>query len=209
MAPMGRARMVFNLRTPLSESEVRKLRVGDIVYITGILVTARDAAHKRIHQHLVESKELPFNLEGLALFHCGPLAKKVNGEWIILAAGPTTSMRMEPFEHEVIENLKVRLIIGKGGMGEQTRRAMVKHGAAYAMFTGGAAVLAAKYVSRVRGVLWMDLGMPEAVWFLEVENFGPLIIAMDSHGENLFEKVAEEAKRRMAEMLGVSRGSAT
>ncbi|MEM3466984.1 MAG: fumarate hydratase C-terminal domain-containing protein, partial [Candidatus Jordarchaeales archaeon] len=102
--------MTFNLMTPLSESDIRRLHVGDIVYITGTLVTARDAAHKRIHQYLMESKELPFNLEGLALFHCGPLAKKVDGEWVILAAGPTTSVRMEAFEHEVIKNLKVRLI---------------------------------------------------------------------------------------------------
>ncbi|MEM1506895.1 MAG: FumA C-terminus/TtdB family hydratase beta subunit [Candidatus Bathyarchaeia archaeon] len=199
--------MTFNLMTPLSESDIRRLHVGDIVYITGTLVTARDAAHKRIHQYLMESKELPFNLEGLALFHCGPLAKKVDGEWVILAAGPTTSVRMEAFEHEVIEKLKVRLIIGKGGMGEKTKRAMMEHGAAYAMFTGGVAVLAAKYVKRVRDVLWMDLGMPEAVWFLEVENFGPLIIAMDSHGANLFERVAEEAGRRMDGVLGGLRGS--
>ncbi|MCX8171198.1 MAG: FumA C-terminus/TtdB family hydratase beta subunit, partial [Candidatus Bathyarchaeota archaeon] len=163
--------MIFNLRTPLSESDVRRLRVGDITYITGTLVTARDAAHKRIHQYLAESRKPPFNLEGLALFHCGPLAKRVNGEWVIVAAGPTTSMRMEEFEHEVIKSLGVRLIIGKGGMGERTRRAMMEHGAAYAAFTGGAAVLAAKHVRRVRDVLWMDLGMPEAVWLLEVEGF--------------------------------------
>ncbi|MEM1607357.1 MAG: FumA C-terminus/TtdB family hydratase beta subunit [Candidatus Bathyarchaeia archaeon] len=193
--------MVFNLRTPLSESDIRKLHIGDIVYITGTLVTARDAAHKRIHQYLAESKKIPFNLEGLALFHCGPLAKRVDNGWIILAAGPTTSMRMEAFEHEVIRKLGVRLIIGKGGMGEMTRRAMVECGAAYAMFTGGAAVLAAKYVKRVIDVLWMDLGMPEAVWLLEVENFGPLIVAMDPHGGNLFENVVKEAEKRKAEIL--------
>lgn len=185
--------MTFNLKTPLSKDDIRKLHVGDVIYITGTLVTARDAAHKRIHEYLAESKKIPFNIEGLALFHCGPLVKKTGNEWIALAAGPTTSMRMEEFEHEVIGKLGVRLIIGKGGMGEKTRRAMMEHGAVYAVFTGGAAVLAAKYVKRVRDVLWLDLGMPEAVWFLDVENFGPLIVAMDSHGENLFDRVLKEA----------------
>lgn len=190
----------IDLKTPISEDEIRRLVAGDIIYLTGMIITARDAAHKRIHQYLAEGKKLPFNLKGLALFHSGPLAKKTNGEWTILAAGPTTSMRMEEYEYEVIEKLGPKLIIGKGGMGEKTRRALMEHGAAYAMFTGGAAVLAAKYIKRVIGVEWMDLGMPEAVWTLEVEGFGPLIITMDSHGNSLTEKVireAEERKRRL------------
>lgn len=195
--------MDFNLRTPISESDIRKLRVGDVVYITGTLVTARDAAHERIHQYLAESKDLPFSLNGLALFHCGPLARKANDEWVILAAGPTTSMRMEAYEHEVIEKLGVRLIIGKGGMGEKTKRAMMKYGVAYAMFTGGAAVLAARCVKRVKSVVWLDLGMPEAVWVLEVENFGPLIITIDSYGADLFEKIIREAEIKKSGIIGL------
>jgi len=191
----------INLRTPISEDEIRRVRAGDIIYLTGIVVTARDAAHKRIHQYLAEGKNLPFNLNGLALFHSGPLAKKTNGEWIILAAGPTTSMRMEEYEHEVIEKLRPKLIIGKGGMGEKTRRALMEHGAAYATFTGGAAVLAAKYIKRAIGVEWMDLGMPEAVWTLEVEGFGPLIITMDSYGNSLTEKVIREAEERRRNII--------
>ena len=188
--------MEFRLKTPLSENDVYKLKAGDVIYLTGRLITARDLAHKRIRQYLRENRKLPFNLNGLALFHCGPVVRKVDDEWTVVAAGPTTSMRMESFEHEVIEKLGVRLIIGKGGMGEKTRKAMMKHGAVYGAFTGGAAVLAAKHIKRVLDVKWMDLGTPEAVWTFEVEDFGPLIIAMDSHGESLFEKNLRRAEER-------------
>lgn len=188
--------MEFRLKTPLSEDDIRKLRVGSIVYLTGKLITARDLAHKRICQYLREGRKLPFNLNGLALFHCGPVVRKVDEGWVVVAAGPTTSMRMEPFEHEIIEKLGARLIIGKGGMGEKTRKAMMKHEVAYGVFTGGAAVLAAKRIKRVLDVKWMDLGTPEAVWTFEVEDFGPLIIAIDSHGENLFEETLREAESR-------------
>jgi tartrate/fumarate subfamily iron-sulfur-dependent hydro-lyase beta chain len=108
---------------------------------------------------------------------------------------------MEPFEHEIIEKLGVRFIIGKGGMGEKTRIAMMKIGSAYGVFTGGAAVLASKYIKRVVGVEWMDLGMPEAVWTFEVKNFGPLVIAIDSHGGDLFEKTIKEAEDRKARIF--------
>ena len=191
----------IHLRTPLTESDIRKLSAGDIIYVSGILVTARDAAHKRIHQYLDESRPLPFNLNGLALYHSGPLAKKVDGRWVILAAGPTTSMRMEDLEYKVIESLGVKLIIGKGGMGEKTVKAMMKHCAAYAMFTGGAAVLAAEHIREVKDVIWMDLGMPEAVWIIEVEDFGPLIVTIDSYGNNLVERTIAEAERRKTEIL--------
>ncbi|MBS7634819.1 fumarate hydratase C-terminal domain-containing protein [Candidatus Bathyarchaeota archaeon] len=193
--------MHINLRTPISENDIRRLRVGDIIYLTGTLITARDLAHKRICQYLRESRELPFNFDGLALFHCGPLVKKVNDQWTVVSAGPTTSMRMEPFEHEIIEKLGVRLVIGKGGMGEKTKMAMVKNGSAYGVFTGGAAALASKYIRRVLGVEWMDLGMPEAAWTFEVEKFGPLVIAIDSHGGDLFEKTIKYAEDRKAQIF--------
>jgi fumarate hydratase subunit beta len=189
------------LKTPLNEEEVRRLRVGDTVYVTGTLVTARDAAHKRIMQHLRREKELPVKLSGLALYHCGPLVRKVDGEWKVLAAGPTTSMRMEPFEGEVIRNLGVRLIIGKGGMGEKTLRAMKEVGAAYGVFTGGAGVLAAIRIKRVKHVEWFDLGIPDAVWVFEVDSFGPLIIGIDAHGNSLFDEVVHEAEKRKQRII--------
>lgn len=196
----------YKLTTPVSEEEIRKLKVNDIVYISGTIVTARDQAHKRALQFRKEGKQLPINLEGLALFHCGPIVKKEGDTWIVVAAGPTTSTRMDIFEDEFIKNFKTRIIIGKGGMGKRTTDAMQKYGAIYGAFTGGAAVLAARAIKNVRTVEWFDLGMPEALWILRAEEFGPLTVAIDSHGNNLFENVkkkTEENRKTIYEKLGV------
>lgn len=186
---------VYKLKTPISEEEIRKLNVNDIIYITGKMITARDQAHRRALEYFKAEQRIPLKLEGLPVYHCGPIVKKKDGEWGIVAAGPTTSTRMGVFEDEFIKNFKVRVIIGKGGMGKKTTDAMKKYGAVYGAFTGGAAVLAAREVRKVSNVLWSDLGMPEAVWVLEVENFGPLTVAIDSHGNNLFEDVREKVEK--------------
>jgi fumarate hydratase subunit beta len=197
---------VYKLKTPISEEDVRKLNVNDTIYISGTIFTARDEAHHRALEFYEEGKELPIDLLGLAVFHCGPIVKKEDDKWIIVAAGPTTSTRMDLFEDEFIKNFKVRVVIGKGGMGKRTTDAMKKHGAVYGALTGGAAVLAAKAIKNVRSVEWFDLGMPEAMWVLEVEDFGPLTVAIDAHGNNLFEDVrksVEEIKQKVYEKLGV------
>jgi fumarate hydratase subunit beta len=186
---------IYKLKTPISEEETRKLRVNDVLYISGTVVTARDQAHKRALEDFQKGKPLPVNLEGLAVFHCGPVMRKQGDRWITVAAGPTTSTRMEIFEEEFIRNFKPRVIIGKGGMGEKTTAAMARYGAVYGAFTGGAAVLAAKAVRNVKEVVWLDLGMPDAVWVLEVDEFGPLLIAIDSYGRNLFRDIAEQVQR--------------
>jgi len=196
---------VFKFKTPISEKDVRKLKVNDVLYVTGTIVTARDAAHKKALEQFKQGKPLPISLEGLAIFHCGPIVKKENDKWVVVAAGPTTSTRMEQFEDEFIKAFKVRVIIGKGGMGKKTTDAMQKYGAVYGAFTGGAAVLAAKAIKNVKTVEWLqDLGMPEALWVFDVEEFGPLTVAIDSHGNNLFEKVkkkAEESRTKIFEKL--------
>ncbi|UCE96112.1 MAG: fumarate hydratase C-terminal domain-containing protein [Candidatus Bathyarchaeota archaeon] len=184
----------YKLTTPISEEDIRKLRVNDVVYITGTIVTARDQAHKRALQFHEEGKRLPLNLEGLAVFHCGPIVKKEGDKWVIVAAGPTTSTRMDIFEDDFIKNFKTRIIIGKGGMGKRTTKAMQRYGAIYGAFTGGAAVLAAKAIKNVKAVEWFDLGMPEALWILEAEEFGPLTVAIDSHGNNLFEDIKQKTQ---------------
>jgi fumarate hydratase subunit beta len=189
------------LKTPLREEGVRKLKVGDVIYITGTLLTMRDAAHKRIMQYLEVGRKLPFTSDRVPIYHCGPLVKRTNGEWTVLAAGPTTSIRMEPFEEAVIRKLGVRLVIGKGGMGEKTAKAMKEAGAVYGAFTGGAAVLAAKQIKKVNDVQWLDLGMPEAVWSFEVDNFGPLIICIDSWGNNLYAKIRADAGNMKAKIV--------
>lgn len=196
----------YKLRTPISEEEICKLKVNDVVYITGTVVTARDQAHKRALEFFKQGKPLPVNLEGLAVFHCGPVMKKEGDKWIAVAAGPTTSTRMEAFEDEFIKDSKARVIIGKGGMGKRTADAMAKFGAVYCAFTGGAAVLAAEAIKRVKGVEWLNLGMPEAMWILEVKEFGPLVVAIDSHGHNLFMDVAEkveENRQRIYQKFGL------
>lgn len=193
----------YRLRVPLSEEDVRKLRVGDIVYLTGVIYTARDAAHRRIIEYLREGKPLPFDLRGGVIYHCGPVVAKKDGQWVVVAGGPTTSARMELYEYEVIEKLNVRVVIGKGGMGKRTAEACTKYGAVYATYTGGAGVLAAQSIKRVIDVHWLDLGIPEAVWVFEVEDFGPLVVAIDSTGRNLIEEVLEESVKRKNELLKV------
>jgi len=197
---------VYRLSTPISEETVRKLQVNDIVYLSGTIVTARDAAHRRALQLHNEGKQLPINLDGLVVFHCGPLIKQENKGWRVVAAGPTTSSRMEPFEDEFIKHFRIRMIVGKGGMGKKTVDAMKKYGAVYGAFTGGAAVLAAKAIKSVKGVEWSDLGMPEAMWILEVEEFGPLTVAIDAHGNNLFEIIqtkVDKTKQQIYKKLGI------
>ncbi|MEM3730351.1 MAG: FumA C-terminus/TtdB family hydratase beta subunit [Candidatus Bathyarchaeia archaeon] len=197
---------VYHLKTPISEEEIRKLKVNDVLYITGTIVTARDQAHRRALEYHKQGKALPINLEGLAVFHCGPVVTKEGDKWVAVAAGPTTSTRMDIFEDEFIKNFKVRVVIGKGGMGQKTTDAMKRYGAVYGAFTGGAAILAAKAIKNVKGVEWLDLGTPEALWIFEVENFGPLAVAIDSHGNNIFmdvQKKVEENKQKIYQKLGL------
>jgi len=198
---------VYHLKMPISEEDVRKLKVNDVIYITGTIVTARDQAHRRALEFFKQGKPLPINLEGLAVFHCGPVVSKEGDKWVAVAAGPTTSTRMDIFEGEFVKNFKVRVVIGKGGMGKKTTDAMAKYGAVYGAFTGGAAILAAKAIKNVRSVEWLDLGTPEALWIFEVEDFGPLAVAIDSHGNNIFMDVAkkvEENKQKIYQKLGLS-----
>ncbi len=198
---------VYKLKTPISEEDIRKLKANDVLYVTGTIVTARDQAHRRALEFFKEGKPLPVNLEGLAVFHCGPVMSKQGDKWIAVAAGPTTSTRMDIFEDEFIKNFKARVVIGKGGMGKKTTDAMAKYGAVYGAFTGGAAILAAKAIKNVRAVEWFDLGMPEAMWIFEAEEFGPLAVAIDSHGNNLFtdvQKIVEANRQKIYQKLGIS-----
>ena len=185
--------MEYEIKIPPTKEEIKRLKAGDIVYITGIMVTARDEAHKKAIEMHERGEELPVDFSQLAVFHCGPIMKKNDG-WEVIAAGPTTSSRMELFEDEFIKKFGTKIIIGKGGMGEKTAKACRKYGAVYCAFTGGAAVLAAQAIKKVRDVFWLDeLGMPECLWVFEVERFGPLTVTIDTHGNNLTEEVKKKA----------------
>lgn len=193
--------MEYYLNTPISDEDIRKLKVGDIVYLSGIIVTARDAAHNRALSILNSGKQLPIDLRGLAVYHCGPVVDKRNEEWVIVVAGPTTSTRMDALEYDFIEKTGVKMVIGKGGMGNRTVEACKKFGAVYTIFTGGAAVLAAKGMKRVLDVHWLDLGVPEALWVIEVDKFGPLMVTIDSHGNNFYDSINKEVYRRLREEI--------
>jgi len=183
--------------TPIAEEKVRELKAGDVIYVSGIIFTARDEAHKV----LLERGE-PFPLEGLALFHCGPVVRKRGDGWEVIAAGPTTSMRMESLEPEFLRRFKPRVIIGKGGMGEETLKALAEVGAVYCHFTGGAGALAARAIKSVREVHYLEeLGIPEAIWVFEVERFGPLVVAMDSHGRSLYAEVGAAVEANLEKVL--------
>ena len=171
------------------------------MYISGTIVTARDAAHRRMLEYLKSGREIPVDLKGGVIYHCGPVVRKKNDEWEVISAGPTTSARMELYEAEVIEKLGVRIIIGKGGMGSKTAEACKKYGAVYTIFTGGAGALAANAIKRVVKVEWLDLGIPEALWVFEVENFGPLLVTIDSTGRNLIAENMENAFKKREEIL--------
>jgi fumarate hydratase subunit beta len=187
--------VTHDLKTPISKNDVDKLSVGDTVYLSGILVTARDQAHRRALQYAKEGKELPLSLQGLALYHCGPIIAEKKGEKVVVAAGPTTSTRMDLFEDQFIEKFGIRVIVGKGGMGEKTVKACQKFSAVYCSFTGGAALLASKGIKRVKGVEWPDLGMAESMWIFEVEKFGPIVVTIDSKGNSLHEQVARDVRK--------------
>ncbi|MBO8175477.1 MAG: fumarate hydratase C-terminal domain-containing protein [Thermococcus sp.] len=173
----------MELKVPLSEKDVLKLKTGDIVHLSGIIYTARDLAHRKIVE-LARKGKLPFDLEGAIIYHCGPIVRKKERVFEIISAGPTTSARMNRYLDEVL-SLGVKGIIGKGGMNPEPFK---KHGAVYFAFTGGAGSLAAKSIKKVLDVFWLDeLGIPEAVWVLEVERF-PLLVAIDAYGNSIYKK---------------------
>ena len=195
--------MEVHLKTPLKEDEVRSLRVGDVVYLSGTLVTARDRAHRRLVELAESGRRPPVDLEGSVIYHCGPLAVRVDGGWRVVSAGPTTSMRMELLQPKVLEAFGVRMVVGKGGMGDGTSEALTRLGAVYCSMTGGVGSLVAASIKRVVEVHWLDLGVPEAMWVLEVEDLGPLVVSMDSHGGNLYRDVLSEASRKVRRLLSV------
>ncbi|CAM3843636.1 L(+)-tartrate dehydratase subunit beta [Vibrio aerogenes CECT 7868] len=174
------------LQTPIQNEDLADIHVGDVIYLTGYLVTCRDVAHRRL---IEEKRELPVDINGLAIFHAGPIIRSLGDEkYEMVSIGPTTSMRMEKFEEEFIGQTGVKLIVGKGGMGEGTQAGCEKHKALHVVYPAGCAVQAATQVEEIVDAQWKDLGMPETLWVCKVKEFGPLIVSIDTHGRNLFEE---------------------
>jgi len=186
--------MQKRLKTPISESDARALKAGETIYLDGVVYTGRDEVHIHALEHFEKGQKIPVDFRGAALFHCGPIMKKVGDKWEVVAAGPTTSSRMNSLEPQFIEKFRPGAIIGKGGMSQPTIDAMKTFGCVYLAITGGAAVLAAKGIKSVSGVEWFELGMPEAIWIMNADNFGPLTVAIDAHGNSLFADVNTKVK---------------
>ena len=177
--------MEYHLKTPVDAETIKKLRTGDIVYVTGRMVTLRDEGHARF---LEEGNTCGIDLKGMVLYHCGPIISKDGNGYNVLSAGPTTSMRLEKYEAEFIKRTGIALIIGKGGMGPDTKKACMEHGAVHGIFPGGCAVAAATKIKSVTGVEWEVLGMPEAMWIFEAEEFGPVTVNIDTVGGDLMKR---------------------
>src|SRR5712672_1322495 len=180
------------LRAPLTEADVRALKVGDVVLVSGPMFTGRDA----VHSHLMKNAP-PVDLNGSVLYHCGPVVVKDGDNWRVTAAGPTTSIREEPYQGEIIGRYGVRAVIGKGGMGARTLAALKEHGAVYLNAIGGAAQFYARAIKRVDGVSLLDFGTPEAMWHLTVDDF-PAIVTMDAHGNSLHKDIEKDSGERLA-----------
>jgi len=190
-----------NLYTPLDEKTVRSLKLGEIVNITGPVVTGRDEVHIRALEYLDEGKDVPVCLKEAALYHCGPIMKQnQDGSWSVVAAGPTTSARMNALEPRFIREFRIRAIIGKGGMSKEVVEAMKEVGCVYLAATGGVAVTYAEGLARVTGHDWADLGMPEALWQFQTKSLGPLIVAIDASGNSLYENVKQKVAENLAKM---------
>lgn len=184
------------LITPVSAEDLKDIHIGDIVWLDGDLMTCRDVAHRRLVEY---GRELPYNIKDKAIFHAGPIVRKIEGtedDYEMVSVGPTTSMRMEKFEYEFIKTTGVRVIVGKGGMRENTERGCKEFGAIHCVFPAGNAVVAAKEVEEIVEAQWKDLGMPETLWHCHVKEFGPLIVSIDSYGKNYFEEMKVEYNKR-------------
>ncbi len=182
------------LVTPISAKDLEGIKAGDIIYLDGSMTTCRDVAHRRLVE---EGRELPVDVRNNAIFHAGPIIRPLeNDKFEMVSVGPTTSMRMEKFEYEFVKLTGVRVIIGKGGMKENTERACKEFGAIHCVFPAGNAVVAATEVEEIVRAEWRDLGMPETLWNCRVKEFGPLIVSIDTEGTNLFENLKVEYNKR-------------
>lgn len=188
---------VYHLKTPLTEESMRKLELGDVVYISGNIYTARDMAHLRIKGLLEEDGELPKSFAGSVIFHAGPVTlKDGSGAWRLNVIGPTTSIRMEPYA-EMVGKLGVKAVVGKGGMADATLKACREYGYVYLQAAPGCAAKLAQGAEGIKDCTWFELGMPEAIWDLQVKDFGPLVVGMDCKGGSIYDNLRAKAMEKL------------
>ncbi len=201
----GPAHMVSSrsLSLPLSPEDVASLKTGDIVLLNGALVTGRDKVHKYLVEQRPRTTEMPFDLAGAVLYHCGPIMRKTDGGYAVVAAGPTTSIRVEMYEAAVIKQYGLRGIMGKGGMGDKTLRAMQEAGCVYLHTIGGAAAYLADRIIRAVDVWKLEeFGTTEAMWLFEVDSF-PAIVTMDAHGNSMHNEIEDLTLGRFKKLIGI------
>ena len=187
------------LVTPVSAEDLKDIHIGDIIYLDGSLTTCRDVAHRRVVE---EGREIPVDVRNNAILHAGPIIRPLeNDKFEMVSVGPTTSMRMEKFEYEFVKETGVRVIVGKGGMKENTANACKDFGCIHCVIPAGNAVVAAVCVEEIVRAEWRDLGMPETLWNCRVREFGPLIVSIDSYGKNYFEEKKVEYNKRKDEQI--------
>jgi fumarate hydratase subunit beta len=203
--------MPVKLTVPISEPQIRALQVGDQILLSGVIFTGRDAAHKYLTDSFIKGPcpdaERPFyeilkrELAGSVIYHCGPVVRKrPDGRYEFVAAGPTTSIREEPYQADVFAHFGVRAVIGKGGMLDRTLEGCRRHGAVYLHAIGGAATLIAESCKEVLDVYKLEFGVPEAIWKIRVEDF-PCVVTMDSHGRSLHDRVRADSQAKLRELL--------
>ncbi|MDR1931998.1 MAG: L(+)-tartrate dehydratase subunit beta [Spirochaetales bacterium] len=174
------------LTTPVNAEDIAGFKAGDIFYLNGYIVTCRDVAHRRLVE---EKRPLPVDIRNGAIYHAGPIIRPLgNDKFEMVSIGATTSMRMEKFEYEFVKQTGVRILVGKGGMGEGTRKACMEFKALHVVYPAGCAVCAATQVEEIEQAEWRDLGMPETLWVCRIKEFGPLVVSIDTYGNNLFEQ---------------------
>jgi L(+)-tartrate dehydratase beta subunit len=171
------------LNLPLCDEDIRDLKAGDIIYLSGILVTGRDEVYHRIVE---EGLPCPVDLKGGANYHAGPIVREKGNGWELVSIGPTSSVRMEKWAARFIEKTGVKVMIGKGGMGEKTASACREYSAIHCVYPGGCAVLGASQIEKIENVFWPELTMAECIWVMRTQNFGPLIVSIDTNGNNIF-----------------------
>jgi fumarate hydratase subunit beta len=183
----------FRLKVPEDNNRVSEIKAGDVLFVTGDIVIARDQAHKK----LLEPDKFTQELVGLPIFHCGPIAQKKGEEWTIVAGGPTTSTRMDALTPPILDKYKTKIIIGKGGLGEVGKKGLANFGAVYSEFTGGASALAVSKIVKVKKRLLEELGPTELVWIWEVKDFGPLLVTQDHQGNDIKKIVTNQAVAKL------------
>ena len=197
--PLREVLMKKNLNLPLCDDDICSLKSGDIIYLSGILVTGRDEVYHRIVE---EEIPCPVDLKGGVNYHAGPIVRERGNGWKLVSIGPTSSVRMEKWAAGFIEKTGVKVMIGKGGMGEKTTAACREYGAIHCVYPGGCAVLGAGQIEKIEGVFWQELGMAECLWVMRTGEFGPLIVSIDTQGNNLFaENSAYYASRRKERVI--------